>query len=117
MEATQSYTQQHNLRKKRQLGRLTVPNYAIQDSDAFQAFRGDGIFQNLRKKRHLCSLNMSQITQAKTCALRKSANPQIRNSATLQLCVKRDILCIFSVSFYAEVGMTRTIYNHAIITL
>lgn len=68
---------------------------------------------------------MSQITQAKTCALRKSANPQIRNSATLQLrnsatlqlCVKRDILCIFSVSFYAEVGMTRTIYNHAIITL
>lgn len=109
MEATQSYTQQHNLRKKRQLGRLTVPNYAIQDSDAFQAFRGDGIFQNLRKKRHLCSLNMSQITQAKTC--------ELCNSATLQLCVKRDILCIFSVSFYAEVGMTRTIYNHAIITL
>ena len=60
---------------------------------------------------------MSQITQAKTCELRKSANPQLCNSATLQLCVKRDILCIFSVSFYAEVGMTRTIYNHAIITL
>ena len=58
---------------------------------------------------------MSQITQAKTCALRKSANPQLCNSATLQLCVKRDILCIFSVSFYAEVGMTRTIYNHAIV--
>lgn len=60
---------------------------------------------------------MSQITQAKTCALRKSANPQIRNSATLQLCVKRDILCIFLSLFTQEVGMTRTIYNHAIITL
>lgn len=53
---------------------------------------------------------MSQITQTKTCEIRKSANPQI--------CVKRDILRIFSVSFYAEGGgMTRTIYNYDIITL
>lgn len=55
---------------------------------------------------------MSQITQKKTCEtceLHKSANPQIR--------VKRDILRIFSVSFYAEAGTTRTIYSHDIITL
>lgn len=77
MEATQSYTQLHNLRKKRHSLTTDVPNYAE---------------ENLRNPQ-----------------LRKPANPKIR--------VKRDILRIFSVSFYAEVGMTRAIYSHDIITL
>ncbi len=49
-----------------------------------------------------------------TPQIRKSANPQLCNSATLR---KKRHLVHLSVSFYAEVGMTRTIYNHAIITL